>query len=120
MAETADGRLVTGRVPRRGYDPDTGPRLGLAVDLLDDRAREVGHVRQVGVLGVGPSVRELGSLDQDRSAGEMTVSSRVVRMQVAVGDELRVPALVTRRAQRIVDGPHLDRCETLDELLWLR
>src|SRR6266850_2346378 len=94
---------MTGRVARRRHDPYARPRLGLSVDLLERRARKVRHVGQVGVVVLFARVGDLALLHEDRRPREMAVASRVIGVEVAVGDELDVGDAVARGAKRFLD-----------------
>src|SRR5437879_6140349 len=49
----------------------------------------------MGVVVLLPSVRELALLDEDRRPREMAIAACVVGVEVAVGDELAIVAIIT-------------------------
>src|SRR2546427_4110112 len=64
---------------RCGHEADSGPWLGLSIDLFECGAGKVGDVRQVGVVIFFARVRELALLHEDRRPGEVAVCPPRVR-----------------------------------------
>src|SRR5437867_5095948 len=111
---------MAGRVARRRHDANTGPWLGLSVDLLERRPWEIRDMRKMRVVVLLPRVGEFALLHEDRRAREVTVAAGVVWVEVAVRDDLDIGDAMSCRAQRLLDRTHVHRPVEIDHLARLR